>query len=399
MHLDQAVFTSTASMTGQGYRLVAASPGLSADERRVISATSPSHGALCDPGEAASGLAFYALPTGRLCVARSRHAGQEQTGRGGWRVLTHVIVLTPRQFEDFRCDPFALLEAAPPMPEVDFSARREKTLSPLSPAAPSSGLRSGPISAAFAQLGESAMMFLIAEALGESRTILVDLRHPETVVRGVLLAIPSTLRARCSFSLGIKFALARNYRFNVIGPDHAAAKRLIRGQPIELVEQLGPAAVPSFGRSTWLDMVADCRAGSRLDQLTQLTARHFDDPRPEALDRVASLRITLNHLHEFTIDKLFDIVCATRTDDPSSVESELTAELDAAAASRLVDLLEHGPVEGLHAAWDRLASIAPRHPMVADFCTRTQDRLAVLGPEIPAAKSASSPSPIMQSVC
>ena len=65
MRCEQAIFTSKRTATACGYRIVAASAGLKAAEKRVISARSPSHGGLIHDGADACGLSFYHLPAER----------------------------------------------------------------------------------------------------------------------------------------------------------------------------------------------------------------------------------------------------------------------------------------------------------------------------------------------
>ena len=93
VHADQVIFTSIRSPTGEGYRIGAASPGVRSDEKRMIMQRSPSHASLCDESPTAVACSFYRLSTGRHCVASSRYAGVEHTGRGGQRVYTHLVLL------------------------------------------------------------------------------------------------------------------------------------------------------------------------------------------------------------------------------------------------------------------------------------------------------------------
>ncbi len=79
---DQAVFTSVRSPTGEGYRLVAASAGVRAEEKVEITRRSPSHDNLCGSGAGAVGLSSYLLSSGRHCVGYVCHAGCEHTAGG-----------------------------------------------------------------------------------------------------------------------------------------------------------------------------------------------------------------------------------------------------------------------------------------------------------------------------
>ena len=44
---DQAIFTSVRTPMGEGYRIIAASKGLTAEERKALTKLSPSHDSLC----------------------------------------------------------------------------------------------------------------------------------------------------------------------------------------------------------------------------------------------------------------------------------------------------------------------------------------------------------------
>ena len=104
---DHAIFTSIRTPMGEGYRIVSASRGLRGDEKQAITRFSPSHEGLCIAEKpttdvaGAEGVAFYPLPSGRLCVAASCRAGAEHTGRGGQRVYTYNVVFDTEDFS--RC--------------------------------------------------------------------------------------------------------------------------------------------------------------------------------------------------------------------------------------------------------------------------------------------------------
>ncbi len=92
--VDQAIFTSLPSSTGEGYRITAATSGVTAEERRELTRRSPSHESLIDEGEGVCGLLSLPLESGRVAVGVVRFAGREHTGRGGQRVHTHFAILT-----------------------------------------------------------------------------------------------------------------------------------------------------------------------------------------------------------------------------------------------------------------------------------------------------------------
>lgn len=113
LHLDHAVFTSVRSVTGQGYRLVSRSRGLSEAEVRELMRCAPSHASLEDESSAGCGLAAARFADGRWAVLCVQAAGPEPSGRGGERIFTHALFLTGAQYAAFGNDPFRVLDARP----------------------------------------------------------------------------------------------------------------------------------------------------------------------------------------------------------------------------------------------------------------------------------------------
>ncbi|MFQ5413316.1 MAG: hypothetical protein ACE5E6_02550, partial [Phycisphaerae bacterium] len=111
MQCEQAIFTSVRTPMGEGYRIIAAGKGLKPEEKKTITTQSPSHEAVCDTSPDARAVACYPLPTERLCVAATRVAGAEQSGRGGRRVYTMNIIFDVGDFEAFGYNPFHVARA------------------------------------------------------------------------------------------------------------------------------------------------------------------------------------------------------------------------------------------------------------------------------------------------
>src|SRR6185503_20317863 len=95
--VEHGVFTSIRSHTGEGYRIITATPGIKADERAEITRRCPSHGSFCEESADAVGMSFFTLTTERHFIAIHCHAGVEHTARGGQRVYTHFVVLDNAQ--------------------------------------------------------------------------------------------------------------------------------------------------------------------------------------------------------------------------------------------------------------------------------------------------------------
>ena len=82
---DQAIYTCIKSPTGQGYRIISASPGLEPSERGEILRRTPAVNGLCIDDADAIGVSFFPLSSGRHAILHTCHAGMEPTGRGGRR--------------------------------------------------------------------------------------------------------------------------------------------------------------------------------------------------------------------------------------------------------------------------------------------------------------------------
>ncbi len=363
IEIEHAVFTSNRSISGQGYRVVAWSPGVTVEEQQHLAKSSPSHNSMCDASDSAVALSFYNLRSGRHCVARTTHAGREQTGRGGQRVLTQSFVLTGEQLARFQNNPFSVLRALEAARGFVADHRLPRTLQPVHPSL-ALGARKNPsasvIASGFDAVGHQMMGFLLNHAI---RAATVRERSPSLIAAGIepaaivvealLLAMPVHLRSAFSFTIGLKFALSRRYRISMVGPDLAHTRRIIAGQGIQLLESADTNDVPAHEQSSWATMVLDCRNTGQLEALVALNGKWFDDAAPETLDHVARLRITLNHLEEFSIAELLTALEPVKPPPRSEIERQLELELTANADAVLSARLPVAPPEEVHSPCHR----------------------------------------------
>lgn len=249
---DQAVFTSIRSPMGQGYRLIAASTGVSAEEKIEITQRSPSHGSLCDSSPEAVGLLSYPLADGRYCVACCIHAGVEHTARGGLRVYTHNLILDAADFTALDADPVRIyaallvyLRREGPMLKVP-SALPPLGLSipvPAGPAEPAESESANPVPPAAGIAGpeepsdkrQTETLTQIAADLQTDRSVVVvgvaDLR----LFLGTLWPLlPPGVRQRLSVSAGLRYAPPRRVRLAILPGDFGGLRRLVVGQNVAL---------------------------------------------------------------------------------------------------------------------------------------------------------------------
>jgi hypothetical protein len=291
MHAEQAVFTSIRSPMGEGYRIVAASRGISPDEKREIVPGAPSHGSLCDSSPRATGLASFALSSGRQCVFLSRNGGTEHTGRGGCRVLTWVLVLEPEVFRRFRCDPFrveaaVLRETGGELPETS-PARMEPILLRAENdrwAAHADRVGIPPPKDDLEQVTQ-----VLSAMLAQRRTLVVGAPSPRAILRLVLGATPAARRQRLSVSYGLKFSPARRYEFVLADASPSEIERIVRDREIDVIrwESRSPPVRSPF--RTWLRFVRQRWEAGRIGEVDRLSAELTEDCSPMLLERIARL--------------------------------------------------------------------------------------------------------------
>lgn len=242
----QAIFTSIRSPMGQGYRIVAASPGVKAEDKIEMTRRSPSHGGLCDSSADAVGLLSYPLGGGRHCVTCCVHAGVEHTARGGLRVYSHLAVLESSDFDAVAADPVRihavmleglrrngpdlapppslgqlLLEVPCPDEEDEEStvdphgsqAQAEIEIGPEPPA---------PVNPAFAAIA--------ADLEADRHVIVTGATDPMPILSALIELLPVEVRNRLSLAVGIGYSPGRRLQLVLLPDEDLQLRRLVAGQ-------------------------------------------------------------------------------------------------------------------------------------------------------------------------
>lgn len=260
---DQAIFTSLRSPTGEGYRIVAASPGVSANERREITQRSPSHDSLCGAAPDTQALSAYPLASGRHAIALSQYAGREQSARGGQRVYTHVAVLEAADFRRFDCHPLPVCAAL-------ATAAIDPQLAPPSRL----GTLALPVELPVAQdPGDlvEAVICLVDIILSGSRVVVVNAPRPFEMLRATFEALPLVVRRGLATSAGIKYSPSARMQLVVADLEEGEVLRLTRGQAVEVLDPRAPKARTGSPFAGWLELVGRMWAAGRHEELRGLT--------------------------------------------------------------------------------------------------------------------------------
>jgi len=334
---DQAIFTSIRSPTGEGYRIVALSPGIRPEEKVEITRRSPSHNSLCNTSADAVGLLGYALSSQRFCVAYARTAGAEHTARGGQRIHTHMVLLEPDTYRCFDCNPLhvrdALIEAIGPTPLLKPPLCLE-TL-PIVPK-PTNDSPLFPLRSRTDQESRLERIHDIAEAMLTSRrAIVIGPESPWRMFDAFLAAVPVSIRQSLSFSVGIKFAPTRDIQLTWVDRDNPELRRIGQGEAFQWIDTHAdkPALVSPF--DGWLSLVNRWLTQGRLNDLHRLSGKLDMPPCPETLHKIATICDDLDRVADAglaDLERLVDRYTGIHTEN--AVETQLVKRLISAAVRR-----------------------------------------------------------------
>lgn len=318
---EQAVFTSVRSPTGEGYRVIASSPGVRGDEKAEITRRCPSHGALCNEGPGAIGLLAYPLGSGRYCVGMSFSAGEEHTGRGGCRVYTHLAILDPRTTARFECNPVwmhaALHQAVGGTPCLVPQLRLDPLVWSMLPSKsgllfhvphPTAGLFDEERPAQDLRSKLDMAMHLSLSLIRGERVLLTGASDEYGLLQKTLLAMPMKIRRSLAVSVGIRYSPARQLHLCFAAADHAEAQKAVRGQRMRWLDG-AKAPPPSItGYESWARVVRRWMESGRETEIERVTTALTGDISPANLDRIANLCADIDALEEADAVRVQDLV-------------------------------------------------------------------------------------------
>ncbi len=285
---DRAIFTSLRTSTGEGYRVVAASPGVRPNERAAIAQNVPSHGGLCSDDPETTGLCAFGLPTGRYSIAHSIYAGEEHTGRGGLRVYSHILLLQPEQYRQFGCNPFravaALQRAVGETPDLNPPASLESfSLSTLKGGGDNGGF------AHFVPGEFDLVSLLLGAALRNEKTLIIGHDTPRALMRAALYALPQFARAKLELSIGLNYSPTRRALLSFVRQEASDLQRAVRGHKVTLLDAAALPAVPHSPLDGWLALARGWLERGRSAELEQLSAELAAPMTADDLSRLAGV--------------------------------------------------------------------------------------------------------------
>ncbi len=346
---EQAIFTSVRTPMGEGYRIIAASKGLKPEEQQAITRRSPSHDALASTNDNAMGLSFYKLPTGRLCLAFSRYAGAEHTGRGGQRVYTQIVVLESADFEKFGYNAMQVFRAlkAEGMTNPVLNPPRVLNKASLNPDA---SPWTGDCCRVLDSLPFSWQSHFLHQLISRQSIVVQTQSNPFAAIESLLLGLPGSMRTEVSFSAGLRFSVGRVFTVNFVNEKQQTLETRASGQPVLLFDP-GSKDAPTTPPSQWLSFVGRLWENEEFSQLNKRTSRSYPQISYEKLNRFGELYNLLDNTPNIDLAQSLKQLTQTLGGPLSGFESELVTELRGATQSRLLTIIQNAAILDADPHW------------------------------------------------
>jgi len=362
---EQAVYTCLCNAAGQGYRIIAASGGLSPRDCGEITRYTPAMGGLCADTPEATGVSFFPISDGRFAVLYTCHAGKEPTGRGGRRTYTRIFVVRGDDLRRFRNNPFALVRAAEAEGGTTVDLTAEVKLPPLllSPerglATPAFEFAGAAVPGRWIAAATDRLLSgnAVAFSAGVEGTALAEL---------ILLTIPAPIRPEISFSVGVTFTVSRPHRLVILANVVAGTRERIAGTEYVFLDASGdPESAPAVNHP-WARAVDRFIEAGRTSALIGMLADRFGEKDVKALERIGELCLALDSAASNSLENLIDIAMpyvGLSMDLP--LERELARQVVRLVRHRFSSLISHADCGQLSNVWRRMLGAEPRAPEAA----------------------------------
>lgn len=294
--VEQGVFTSIRSHTGEGYRIITATPGIKADERAEITRRCPSHGSFCEDSADAVGMSFFTLASERHFVAIHCHAGVEHTARGGQRVYTHFVVLDQAQFGRFGFDAgrvtLAIARAIGDNLVLKVPPRLDLLNLVVSPAA-DEGVDSA--TQATARSLSRCLMNATDQAISSPS-------EPLRTFCAAAKLTPAFFRIRAACTIGLKFSPSRPVKLVIAHKDGGEFARALRGQEHAFVDLSTTTPSAAQALTPWFDFIDRRIKAGRSKEVTSLNDELTTHCSSDLLARLAELCDALDRVDQFNAE-------------------------------------------------------------------------------------------------
>jgi hypothetical protein len=303
-NLEQAVYTSARTSLGEGYHLVARSPGICAEDVRALSAGSPSHDGLLPDVPEQRSINCFKLPSGATCVSRSSIDGEDYSLRGAARLVTNLLVVQADVMARFSYDPFALLRAVEMsnrLPSGEASTMPH--LSPIALVGRAQAVNESLLGEVVAEIGPARLGMAI-DAFSIRRPLAIrGSISTEKLFAGILQCLPLECRGEISFSTGLQYSPRRPFDLIALPHDPRLQRRLTQRYEVHSVD-LEDSQTLMLTAGSWANYVAmtlACRGVAELAK--QLAITRPGITLADLPDLANELSFNARHSHERAGDR------------------------------------------------------------------------------------------------
>lgn len=322
---------------GEGYRIIAKSAGVKANEAAELPQRAPSHGGLCDKSPDAHGMIALLLESGRYAIGFCRHAGREHTARGGHRVHTHFVFVDESQYGAFDCDPWEIANAIAAADGDAPMLKARPSLEPISllrvaNTAYQSAIQSNP----------GAALSLIRRLLSDDK-IVVDANNLTTDLIRIAWRLTPAFRRRTigSISTGVNFAPARKLTASFITGDTTNTRSLLAERPERWLTINGGDQADGFQPSMWIAHIENSIADENTEEAVELCDELTHEFTAKELDKTVSFFTVVEEIAVADRSQLARIELSLAAFTPKSpTQHRLVNEGLAAVARRSGELSE-----------------------------------------------------------
>jgi hypothetical protein len=277
VQIEHAIFTSARTGRNEGYQFVAASPRIARDQQRELAAWCPSHNGLLPSAAVSGGISFFRTASGSYYVTRTLADGNEYSGRGGPRLVTHCLSLPEELLGRFANNPFAVLDAAVAGGHLDVSHALKGDLEPFSLVGRARAFDRVLLRAAERRHGQRRLVELLTACCTANRVGFVSGPETAKVVAALLNLLPVSTRTEISFAIGLRPTTCRPVRWLSLEPDDLSGQRQLQRDGIAFIDScpdgdtLGCRGATNPAKestaSAWAAFVTDCLTRDQLDRL------------------------------------------------------------------------------------------------------------------------------------
>ena len=212
MQVEQAIFTSARSSHASGYHLTARSAGIDDVLAQTISLWGPSHAALVSGEFDASSLNFFPVGHDRFALSRSVYGGPEYSARGGFQIVTSIILFHREQLAGYSDNPVALAQTVLALGHLRLQSVVDERLPALDlPDRSMLGLASP---SAEDQDEENLISRVLTNLENDGRVAVFGLPNPMPTLERLFQHTPRDQRPQLSFATGLKPSVHRNFRLH-----------------------------------------------------------------------------------------------------------------------------------------------------------------------------------------